>query len=866
MPKPYSKRFLGLQDLTTILFFGALVVFLSFLLITNYSALRDLRTRTLEQLKQETSKRATALNYYFAERKNDLIALSESRVLAAYYENKALGMSMKYGLRASHMAVTRQFQKIVQDKVIGGDAIYSRIAFVNETGEDVFDSYFSDSIENTPLDISFLKALDHRKISIYAGHNEMTVSIPYYFKDIYKGIIIAWVSPKSVYDHLVKENVSPQQFVGIVSDESNFYPAEEMPRDLLLYGLGELAKVKNGDHLQFHIDNHSGRRMDMIAFRASAKDTPFSIVNVVPTSVAFGRMRPWHQLLAMGAFSSIFIVGSFLFWRNNNLRLILHTRLDEAAKKEIEIHKKNQDLQNEISERNRAEQALKDSEEKYRLLVENQSDLVVKVDLEGRFVFVSPSYCRMFGRSEKELLGEKFMPLVHEEDREHTRKTMENLLLPPYTCYIEQRALTKDGWRWLAWADKSVLDNNNKVIAVVGVGRDITEKKAAENKQNHLQMQLHRAQRLESLGTLAGGIAHDFNNLLMSIQGSASIMLLDMKDNDPHYDLLKIIEKQTQSGAKLTSQLLGYARKGRYEVRPFNLNTLVNTSIEAFARTNKQININLNLSPDIAIIEADWGQIEQVLLNLLINAADAMPGGGDLRVRTQNKFHQNMNDTGTNRKPGDYVLLEVSDTGTGMEAVTQERIFEPFFTTKKMGRGTGLGLASAYGIIRGHGAYIDVTSELGIGSTFKIYFPVSTKQFSVKKEKESEEEIIEGNGTILLIDDEDMVLDVGSMMIKKVGYNVISAQSGHEAVKIYGKNKDKINLVILDMVMPNGGGSKVYDQIKEINPDAKVLLASGYSIDSEAREILDRGCNGFIQKPFSMSNLSGRINEIINLN
>ena len=862
MTNPPSNRFSELQNLTTILFFVALVVYLSFLLLSNFNALRDLQTRTLEQLQQETIKRATALSYYFAERKNDLKALSESRGLSAYYENQALGMSMKYGLRASHLTVVKRFNQIVQDKVIGEDSIYNRISFVDETGKIVFDSHFNDFPENAHVSKSFLEALDHSKISTYAERSKMIVSIPYYFKNDYKGTIIAWISPHSVYDHLVKENISHQQFVGIVSDKRNFYLPEEMPDSLLFYGLKDLMLVKIGTHRQFQVVNHIGEKTEMIAIRVAAKDTPFSIINVVPTSVAFGRTEPWHQLLAMGAFSVFFIVGVLLFWRNNNQRLTLRIRLDEAAKKELEIQKKNQDLLNEIAERNHAEQALKDSEEKYRLLVENQTDLVVKVDLEGRFLFVSPSYCRMFGKTEEELLGGKFMPLVHEDDRVHTRKAMENLFHDPYTCYLEQRALTKDGWRCLAWADNAVLDKNGEVIAIVGVGRDISEKKASEDKQKDLQMQLQRAQRLESLGTLAGGIAHDFNNLLMSIQGSASVMLLDSNENHPNYKMLKIIEKQSQSGAELTSQLLGYARKGRYEVKPFNLNILVKTSVETFARTHKHINIDLNLTPDIAIIEADWSQIEQVFLNILINAADAMPNGGDLSLCTQNTSHQELNNASYHPKPGNHVLLTVSDTGTGMDKATQDRIFEPFFTTKEKGRGTGLGLASVYGILRNHGAYIDVSSEPGKGTIFKILFPNSDKNFTPKEEPISK--IVEGNGTILLIDDEELVLDVGSLMVKKVGYDVISARSGNDGVKAYEENKDKIDLVILDMVMPDGGGDKAYDQIKEINPAAKVLLASGYSIDSQAQDILDRGCNGFIQKPFNIRNLSAKINGIIN--
>jgi CheY-like chemotaxis protein len=316
-----------------------------------------------------------------------------------------------------------------------------------------------------------------------------------------------------------------------------------------------------------------------------------------------------------------------------------------------------------------------------------------------------------------------------------------------------------------------------------------------------------------------------------------------------------------QSGSKLTGQLLGYARKGRYEVKPFGLNQLVMESSDTFGRTRKEITIHRELSKDLYAIEADRVQIEQVLLNLYVNASDAMPGGGDLLLKTMNIAHEDMKGNLYNPRPGKYVHLNVTDTGTGMDKKTSERIFDPFFTTKEMSRGTGLGLASAYGIIKAHGGYIAVYSEIGEGTSFSIYLPASEKE--VAKEEAFPADILKGTETVLLVDDEDMIIDVGKQILKTIGYKVFLAVSGEKAIEVYKKDHGKIDMVILDMIMPGIGGGKAYDKMREINPSIKVLLSSGYSIDGQAEEIMERGCSGFIQKPFDIKELSQKLREIL---
>ncbi len=385
---------------------------------------------------------------------------------------------------------------------------------------------------------------------------------------------------------------------------------------------------------------------------------------------------------------------------------------------------------------------------------------------------------------------------------------------------------------------------------------DVTEKK-------RLELQLQQAQKMESIGTLAGGIAHDFNNLLMGIQGNTSLMLMGTEPINPNYEKLKNIEQYVQSGADLTGQLLGFARGGKYQVKPTDLNRLIQEQNRMFSRARKEITIREKFEKNLWNVEVDQGQIRQVLLNLYLNSWQAMPGGGDIYTQTENIILDETFIRPYQVKPGKYVMISVSDTGIGMDKETQKRIFEPFFTTKTLERGTGLGLASVYGIVKNHKGFINVCSVKGQGAAFSIYLPVSGSEPSKDLSAVKEDDIHRGHETILLVDDEDVILDVGEEMLKELGYKVLKAKGGGKAVSLYRKNKDKIDMVILDMIMPDLGGGETYDKLKGINSGVRVLLSSGYSIDGLATQILNKGCNGFIQKPFNVGQLSQKIREIL---
>jgi len=500
------------------------------------------------------------------------------------------------------------------------------------------------------------------------------------------------------------------------------------------------------------------------------------------------------------------------------------------------------------------EEALKESEEKYRLLVENANDAIFIAQNEI-IKFPNPKTEELTGYSAEELVKIPFINHIHPEDRDmvlnRQKRRLKGEKLPStYSFRIINRA-GEELWVQL----NVVLTKWEECPATLNFLRDITP-------QKRLETQLIQSQKIEAIGTLAGGIAHDFNNLLMGIQGNASLMLLDIDSSHPYYEKLENIEHCVQSGAELTRQLLGFARGGKYEVKPINFNELIKRTSMIFGRTKKEIKIYSKYQKYIWTVEADSEQIEHVLLNLYVNAWQAMPEGGELYLQSENVTLLDEEYVRPfNAEPGRYVKISITDTGEGMDEETRKRVFDPFFTTRDMGRGTGLGLASAYGIIRNHGGIINIYSEKGEGTTFNIYLPASEKE--VIEEKRLHEEVVKGTETFLLVDDEDMVINVGSKMLKEMGYKVFTARNGKEAIRLYEENKKGIDMVILDMIMPDIGGGEAYDKLKRINLGIKVLLSSGYSIDGQAKKILERGCDGFIQKPFNMKQLSQKIRIIL---
>ncbi len=529
------------------------------------------------------------------------------------------------------------------------------------------------------------------------------------------------------------------------------------------------------------------------------------------------------------------------------LEVLAKNCLDNPSINGIVLHCRN------ITERKRMASELHKSEERLQELLLNSSDVITLADQEGIIRYISPSVKTMLHHEAGDLLGKEGFAYVHPDDLETAAKAFAAVLKQENKGIPSQFRFRAGNGSWtnVEVLARNCLDNPAIKGIILSI-RDVSERKRMEE-------QLLQAQKMESIGRLAGGIAHDFNNLLMGIQGYISLLLLDTDAFHPHFEKLINIQTLVQNGADLTGKLLGFARGGKYELKATNLNALIAKTVDLFGQTKKEISVHQKLEGDIWTVEVDRTQIGQVILNLLVNAWQAMPHGGDIYVETKNEFLRSF--SASHPATGKYVMIKVSDTGTGMDEETRRQIFEPFFTTKDKKRGVGLGLASVYGIIKEHKGSIDVASKPGSGTVFTIYLPASDKEIPL--EAQTAKSILKGTETLLLVDDESAIVDVCRDILIHLGYKIFTASSGGEALNIYAAHQNEIDLVILDMIMPGLSGQDTFNALKQANPQIKVILSSGYSLTDQAQKIMDSGCLAFIQKPFRLDDLSLKIREVL---
>ncbi len=531
-------------------------------------------------------------------------------------------------------------------------------------------------------------------------------------------------------------------------------------------------------------------------------------------------------------------------------RVNLRTSLDRQAKR---LEEQEMLLGRECADRQQAEEQWK----RYKFIVDISKRFLTLINREYIYEAASDGFCQAHKLTPDQIVGRSVADIWGEKDFNNIIKaSLDRCFAGEEVSYDKSFEFPALGVQHFSVSYWPYCDEGDVITHAVVFTQNITERK-------NLEAQLAQAQKLKALGTLAGGIAHDFNNLLMTIQGYTSLTLMGTDSRNPDYEKLKAIEKQVITGVNLTRQLLGFARGGKYEVKPINMNEILEQTSTMFGRTKKQILISKNFQKDLWTVEADLNQMEQVLLNLYLNAWQAMPGGGTLFIETANHTITEADKKTSYMKPDRYVKISITDTGVGMDENTKLRIFEPFFTTREMGRGTGLGLAMVYGIIKNHNGYITVYSEKGHGSTFTMYLPASEKIPLSTGEKKAPEAVLKGQGTILLVDDEQAIIDVMKEIMEMLGYTVLVADNGRDALKIYAEHREKIGLVILDMIMPDMSGGDTFDGLKQINPQVKVVLSSGYSLNSEAAAIMEKGCKGFLQKPVNIAVLSQKIGDVL---
>lgn len=490
-------------------------------------------------------------------------------------------------------------------------------------------------------------------------------------------------------------------------------------------------------------------------------------------------------------------------------------------------------------------------EEMFRALAEYSPDIIMLFDRSLRHIYCNRAIMRYTRRTPREFIGKTPRDVGFPEGR---ADEIEQMLREVFRNGKPQRTEVMTHGLTFDWLLSPTMGANGEVTHVITTARDVTVLRRVNEA-------LSRAEKMEAIGNLASGIAHDFNNILQAILGYATLIKMNHPEEDDDHVRARLISEAATSAIELIRRILGFARSTPGECFPLDLNEELAKIVQMYTRTRKEIEVHLHLAGHPLVVEADRVQLEQVFLNILVNAGQAMPEGGDIYIETAHVAIDAKTASIHRVQAGEYVKVSITDTGIGMDEATRSRIFEPFFTTKTPGEGTGLGLTAAYGIVSAHNGFINVYSEQGRGTTFSIYLPVSSTDLT--RIVHQVETFPRGNEPVLIVDDEPPVLDVAAEILRYLGYVVFKATSGEEALKIYAERRDEIKVVIIDMIMPRMSGRELFLRLKEMNPDVSVCITSGYTKMEEARELLHLGARSFVQKPYTISDLACRLREIL---
>jgi len=531
-----------------------------------------------------------------------------------------------------------------------------------------------------------------------------------------------------------------------------------------------------------------------------------------------------------------------------------------VQKRTIKLAKANKKLEQEIDERKRTEKVLRESEEKFRSVVERAYDGITILQ-NDKFQYANPRLAEIVGYSVEEILSSPFASIFDPGELSKLLDSYQQHIAGEDVPSVYDTILThKDGSKVYVELNAGIIPYQGKPADLV-FACNITERKRAEEEKKKLEAQLQQAGKMEAIATLAGGIAHQFNNALSTITGNLGLLEMDLSDIE---DMTKYVGPMKDSAhrmAQLTSQLLAYARGGKYQAKTISLSDFVRDTLQVIEHTLKpSIYIETDLPHDILSVNADLTQIQMVISAILFNASEAIGGRGRIRITCRNEMiTDKIAKDFPGLKPGPYVSLTIADDGKGMDEETRSRIFEPFFTTKFQGR--GLGMAASYGIVRHHDGWISIDSELDKGTTVRIYLPAFEAQ--VKEAVKPKTDLPKGARTVLIIEDEEMIMRVNRALLERLGYHVLGAKTGREAINIAKTFDGDIDLAILDIVLPDMGGKAIYPHIMEARPNLKVIACSGYPFDGPAREILNAGAQGFIEKPFLLTTLSEKLKKVL---
>jgi PAS domain S-box-containing protein len=538
----------------------------------------------------------------------------------------------------------------------------------------------------------------------------------------------------------------------------------------------------------------------------------------------------------------------------------------QALQLELQIYKEkvkiaeatNTELRQQLDKEIKLKKQLAHNDEKYRMIIESIQDGYFETDLEGRITFCNKALLEISGYTKEALVGAIFSDFTSPRTARAMQATFGKVYKTGKDAKVSNyEVFHKNGHTLIIeFAAALVKNQEGKPVGFRGVFRDVSKQVKAQERERRVRSQLQQAQKMEALGTLAGGLAHGFNNVLMAIQGNLSIIRMNPPKNPNILKQLKRINQSTEKGGHLAKEILSFAKKGKYVVMPTDLNKILRSTSRMFLRSNSHLRMHEIYEKNLRQTQVDRVQIGQVLLSLYMNAAEAMPDGGDIYIQSENVYLDEMYIQPFAGTPGWYVKISVTDDGQGLNEEAKRRIFEPFFSPNRPIRYKGMGLAAAYGTVKSHNGIINVYSEEGHGTTFNIYLPVAKKESpGVPIEKHSNN----GKETILIVDDDPLTSQVGRDILERQGYRVMMAENGTEAIEIYSGYQDQINLVLLDVIMPDLNGDQVFPELKKCNPNIVVIVASGYNVNRQITTMLSNGCVDFIQKPFQSQTLLNKV-------
>jgi len=812
----------------------AAVAFVFFLLFMNYRFAVDLRGTNLKNMKAETEKRAASIGFFFADRRDDLINLALSREISVFFENKALGMSMEYGLKYSLAPILDRFQDLVNRKKLGSDAVYSRIMLIERSGAILVDTLTATGHKGTREGLQELLVPNYRDGTILSvdGGKEIVVSLSYFFKNRYDGQIIAWIQPQTLYKNIIGEGGSPSDISILITNEGKTFQSVGVSFPSQIAGLPNLAALTPGEPSEFRDLN--GERQSWIGLKTPINGTPFHLLRLIAASNVVGKLTPQYLLTTMGVIALVLLGGAVF-------TIILTVR---------------------------AKEALRESERLMSEIIDFLPDATLVIDKEGRVITWNRAIESMTGVKAEAMLGrgnyEYALPFYGERrpilidlalhpDREK-EKTYTTIQRMGDIIFIEGRLPALRPGNVHLSATASVLrDSGGDIIGAIECIRNDTDRKRMEER-------LQRAEKMEALGVLAGGVAHDLNNVLGVLVGYSELLLREVPEGSRAGRFAKSILQGGERAAAIIQDLLTMARRGVSVSETINMNRIVSDffkspEFERITQHHPDVLFRSQLEADLFNIKGSPVHLFKTIMNLLANAAESISGAGEVTITTENRYVDAPIPGYEDTQEGEYAVLTVADTGAGIAPADLERIFEPFYTKKVMGRsGTGLGLAVVWGTVKDHGGYIDVLSKENKGSAFTLYFPATREDLSKGEQDLSPDEYHGRGESILIVDDVEAQRMLAATILEGLNYRVATAASGEDAVAYLRVNK--ADLVVLDMIMAPGiDGLETYRRILEIRPRQKAIIVSGFAKTDRVGAAQKLGAGEYVKKPYVIEKL-----------